>query len=240
MAGQRLAVDLIARCANLPSAIIESGAEESAFPDASDGITPVARPAVAHTHPPEDPPQAVPSVRRWPSVGTVMHRLDVVPIRVVDEGRIVASVILGPDSRTMFLSASRCRGCSEEGVNRLSILGHEGYVRSCRRSLARFPQVHSEVIRSLHPEGQTILLFVNNEEPSGSRAALKKARLAPRSLTTKRTWSTTRVRTTAMADPLPGNGRASLAKQPPGLTERECGRVHLPPGASALVRAPEH
>ncbi len=74
--------------------------------------------------------QPNPTAHRMPSLGREMaDGLDIVPVRIDDEGTVVVRVVLGPNPRLVEHLGPTCDGGIEEGLNRGSVGGAEGDVR---------------------------------------------------------------------------------------------------------------
>ena len=56
------------------------------------------------------------------------HRLDVIAVRVEDEGGVVVRVVFGPETRLSIVTAAGRQGRAVKGVDRIPVGGGEGDV----------------------------------------------------------------------------------------------------------------
>ena len=116
--------------------------------------------------------------------------LDIVAVGVVDEGAVVALVVLRVLGRRLLLAGAGGQRRVEEGVDRGAGVRDEGDVGRGRRLVARRDQIDGEVGRTFDAVGREGLAPVQLLEPERrQRPAVEVA--ARGSLTSRSTWSIT-------------------------------------------------
>jgi hypothetical protein len=102
-------------------------------------------------------------------LGRIPHGLDVVPMQVVDERRVIPFGVLRPDPGLAADGRAVRDGGSEECIHGVPTLGGERNMRRCGHGL---PTADREVVPFLGPVGDTVVLNVEFLKAEWGEAAV--------------------------------------------------------------------